>query len=97
MRKNETRETRELRPNSLNPPYKSWQRGKRRQDSFAPSLSYRVAMRLKSFNRLNAALDAPSKFVEALVEGERLFSIGSVWNDWLGATLVQFSRNSALS
>ena len=47
-------------------------------------------MRRKSFSLLNAALDAPAKLVEALVEAEWLFPVAAVRNDWLGSALVQF-------
>jgi hypothetical protein len=41
------------------------------------SLSYRVAIRLKSFNLLNAA----AQLVEVLAEAQRLVPVGAAWND----------------
>ena len=43
----------------------------------------------KVLHPVKCRLDPPAQLVEALVEGERLFSIGSILNDRLGATLVQ--------
>jgi hypothetical protein len=40
---------------------------------------------------------AKAQLVEAFVEGERLFSIESIWNDRLGATLVQLLAQFALA
>ena len=47
-------------------------------------------MRLKSFSLLKAALDAPAQLVETFAKAERLFSVGAIWNDWLGTVLIQF-------
>ena len=75
--------------NSLNPPYKAGNQADGRQVvSAQPVVSSCDAPKI--LQPVERALDAPSKFVEALAEAERLLSIASVGNDRLGSTLVQF-------
>jgi hypothetical protein len=45
-------------------------------------------MRLKSFQPVERALDAPAQLVETLAEAERLFPVAAIWNDRLSSALV---------
>jgi len=47
-------------------------------------------MRLKSFNLLKRAFDAPAQLIKTLIKGERLSPVAAIWNDRLGSVLVQF-------
>src|SRR5262249_54804424 len=40
----------------------------------------RVAMRLKSFNLLNALSMRPAQLVDTLAKAERLFPVATIWN-----------------
>ena len=53
------------------------------------SLSYRVAIRRKSFNRPKAFSMRRRSLVDAPVEAERLLSVATVGNDWLGSAILQ--------
>jgi len=46
------------------------------------------------FQPVDGTLDPPAQLVEALIEAERVLSVGVVWNDRLGSALVEFLARS---
>jgi hypothetical protein len=77
-----------LPADSLNPPYESGDDADRGQEVTRQPVVARGDTP-EVLQSTEGVLDAPSFFVEAPVEAERLLSVAAVGNDWLGSAILQ--------